>query len=179
MVHKLYGSQGDVLNTPQEIADANTAKIDFWAGVVMAIGGRKSETLLPIDLGKLIQKKTLEIVVKKLSNRANIKFEIKYNNTQTLFNPPPPVVNIGNIILQQGNNDVFSFRIHALTIAHITNNFSTNLEITLGDYNGKISLLLLKQNPFPLQGAALVAQPHPHPLNIYARTNPSGGVKIP
>jgi hypothetical protein len=181
MVHKLYGSQGEVLNTPQEIADANTAKNNFWAGIQMAAGGNNSKTLIASDLAILNQKVTLEIVVKHLSNRANIQFEVRYNNTPTLFNQPPLNVNIGNIVSQQGNNDDFRFRIHAITIAHITNHLSTGLEISLGDYNGQISLLLLKQNPFPLHGGAMVIHPHPHPLNMnmYANRNPAGGVKIP
>lgn len=174
MEHKLYGSNRNLLpSNPtlmQEVAqDADIT--NFWTDV-SSPPSKHGITIKQDDLEKLYIKNTLEIVVKKMQNRANITFEVFYRNTEFPINPPQ--VNIAQKIQQQGNNAVFRFRINYTTIFLISRFYTKDLRVTFGVNNGMISLWILQMDT-PLQP---VQTNNPQAL-LAGRTNPSGGVKIP
>ncbi|MEY4541124.1 MAG: hypothetical protein RLZZ306_2881 [Bacteroidota bacterium] len=175
MEHKLYGFHGSMLpSNPTIVEEAmqNADITNFWMNVPSP-PSTHGITIDHSDLVKLYNKNTLEIVVKKLQNRANITFKVSYKTT--IFPDNSVQVNIAQKIQQEGNNAVFRFRIDSQTIFQISQHFTKNLRVTLSLHNGVISLLIL-QTELPLQPTATYS---PQPLLNAGRTNPSGGVKIP
>lgn len=179
MVHRLYGSQGQMLPTNPTIVQEAVQNADisnFWLNVPSP-PSTHGITINHDVLETLYHKNTLEIVVKKMQNRANITFEVSFKNT--LFPINPPQVNIAQKIQQQGNNAVFRFRINSHTIFLISQFYTKDLRVTFGLNNGVISLLILQLDT-PVQPPMIN---NPQPLNLQpllaGRTNPSGGVRIP
>ena len=175
MLHRLYASQGQMLPTNPTLMQEglqNAEISNFWLNVPSP-PSTHGVTISQILLNTfLFHKNTLEIEVRKMQNRANITFDILFKTTTFPNNPPP--VDIAQKIQQEGNKAVFKFRINTHTISQISQHFTKDLRVTFGMNNGIISLWIL-QLDIPLQP---VIVNNPQPL-LAARTNPSGGVKIP
>ena len=185
--YTIYGSQGDYLTTNFETNQAINAKTLFWNDVVQPIELRLSPQALSNTLSSdnLYDKNILEITVRRFHNRSNIRITsnmryISFNSlrTQIAVAAAAPPIDITQKVQMEGDGAIFKFIIHSSTIHSITRGFTKELIITLGEYaNGKISLLLLEDT---------ITQPLLYVLNnfqpdnfVAARTNPSGGVKIP
>jgi hypothetical protein len=174
MLHKLYGSHEHMLPANPTIVEDAVQNADigsFWMNVPSP-PSTHGTTIKQDTLRALFEKNTLEIIVKKMQNRANITFDVNFRNTALPNNPPQ--VNIAQKIQQEGNYAVFRFRINYTIIFLISQHFTKDLRVTFGLNNGVISLWILQMDS-PLQ---LVIGNGPQAL-LAGRTNPSGGVKIP
>ena len=152
----------------QEI-DNNNALVSLWGSIPQV----RWLTISSAQLTPLHNVNMLEITLFNLMPVANVGFSFLARNLT-----PPELTQRENRktnsskeqmivrLLREGNGARFKFRLHSDSVKTITDNFTNNLEFTLGLFEGKLCLFVKA----PIVNQAIIA---------FAITNPSGGVKIP
>jgi hypothetical protein len=170
-----YGTEGDDFDANFDIGVAQQSVTDLFGAnpPVNTFSTLYPAQLIPLTNGK----EFLEITVKRILYLNNLSIVCTFLDTNNAIQNEenarianPLNESIGLNVIKYGNLSQFKFRVSNSKISVITNNYTFGLKVTLGIVENEICLILYAFQPIAQNGNLAFAA---------ARTNPSGGVKIP